>query len=181
MSAFVQLHPDDDVVVARTTVPAGTAHEGVTARGRIEMGHKMAIRSLPVGSPLRKYGQKIGVLTQPVEAGDWVHTHNLGLGELSHSYQFSTEVPPEPTPITGRTFMGYRRPDGRVGTRNYIAIVSTVNCSATTSKYIAKQFDPAVLADFPNVDGIIPLVHKGGCAMAFFCSTLPSAGLAGSD
>ena len=172
MSAFVQLHPEDDVVVARTGVQPGTEFvrdDGarIAAQERIELGHKMAIQAVAVGDVVRKYGQMIGVATAPIAAGDWVHTHNLGLGELAQHYEFSTAVPPEPTPITGRTFLGYRRPDQRVGTRNYIAIVSTVNCSATTSKYIARAFDQRILAEFPNVDGILPLVHKGGCAMEF--------------
>ncbi len=72
-----------------------------------------------------------------------------------------------PAPIAGRTFLGYRRADGRAATRNYIGIVSTVNCSAATSRFVAQQFDQRLLADYPNIDGVVPLVHKAGCAMQY--------------
>ena len=170
---FLQLHPDDDVVIARRSAPEGTewvsadGGQRVTCREAIDLGHKLAIRPVAAGQPVRKYGQLIGYASQAIEPGEWVHLHNLGMGELKHDYEFSTEVPPPPEPITGRTFMGYRRPDGRAATRNYIGIVSTVNCSATSSARIARHFDESVLADYPNVDGVVALTHKGGCAMEF--------------
>lgn len=171
-SPFVLLHAEDDVVVARRSAPAGTVWssplgEAIVCRERIDLGHKLAIRAVSVGSPVRKYGQLIGYATCDIRPGDWVHQHNLGLGELSHDYDYCTAVPPASVASVRRTFQGYRRADGRVGTRNYIAIVSTVNCSATSSKFIAQQFDQSILDQFPNVDGVIPLVHKGGCAMEF--------------
>lgn len=171
-SPFVLLNADDDVVVARRSAPAGTVWAGpqersVTCRERIELGHKLAIRGISAGSPVRKYGQLIGYATRDIAPGDWVHQHNLGLGALSHDYEYCTAIPPTPVALVKRTFQGYRRADGRVGTRNYIAIVSTVNCSATSSKFIAQKFDEAILSQFPNVDGVIPLIHKGGCAMAY--------------
>lgn len=139
----------------------------VTARELIEQGHKVAVKPIAAGNPVRKFGQTIGYAATDIAVGDWVHVHNVTVGELHLSHAFSSDVPAAPTPIAGRTFQGYRRPDGRAATRNYIGIISTVNCSATTSKYAAQHFNPAVLADFPNVDGVIPLVHKGGCAMQF--------------
>lgn len=171
-SPFVLLHPDDDVIVARRAAPAGTVWTGpqgqsVTCRERIDLGHKLAIRAVPSGGVVRKYGQLIGYATRDIAPGDWVHQHNLGLGTLSHDYEYCTAIPETPKAIAPRTFQGYRRADGRVGTRNYIAIVSTVNCSATSSKFIAQKFDQAILEQFPNVDGVIPLIHKGGCAMEF--------------
>jgi len=169
---FLRLHPDDDVVVCRKSAPAGATWRGpegasVAASRAIELGHKLAIRAVETGRPVRRYGQVIGFATQPIKPGDWVHTHNLGIGVLQQDYEYSTEVPPPPAPITGRTFQGYRRKDGRAATRNYIGIISTVNCSATSSKYIAQAFDQSVLAEFPNIDGVVALVHKGGCAMAY--------------
>ncbi|RLS51134.1 MAG: altronate dehydratase [Planctomycetota bacterium] len=171
-SPFVLLNTDDDVVVARRNASAGTVWAGpqgrtVTCRERIDLGHKLAIRPITSGHPVRKYGQLIGYATRDIAPGDWVHQHNLGLGALSHDYEYCTAIPPTPVALVKRTFQGYRRADGRVGTRNYIAIVSTVNCSATSSKFIAQKFDEAILSQFPHVDGVIPLIHKGGCAMAY--------------
>ena len=79
----------------------------------------------------------------------------------------ATEIPPPPTPITGRTFQGYRRPGGKVGTRNYLAVISTVNCSATVSKYVARRFDQNLLKDFPNIDGVVAFTHGSGCGMQY--------------
>ncbi len=171
-SPFVLLHPEDDVVVARRSALAGTVWVGpkgqaVTCRERIDLGHKLAIRRISVGGVVQKYGQLIGCATRDIAAGDWVHQHNLGLGTLSHDYEYCTAIPPAPVAAVPRTFQGYRRADGRVGTRNYIAIVSTVNCSATSSKFIAQKFEDSILEQYPNVDGVIPLVHKGGCAMEY--------------
>lgn len=169
---FLRLHPDDDVAICRKSAPAGAAWQSpegaaIVASRPIELGHKLAIRPVETGKPVRRYGQVIGFATQPIKPGDWVHTHNLGIGALLQEYEYSTEVPPPATPITGRTFQGFRRKDGRAATRNYIGIISTVNCSATSSKYIAQAFDQSVLADYPNIDGVVALVHKGGCAMAY--------------
>ncbi len=171
-SPFVLLHPEDDVVVARRVAPAGTVWIGptgglVTCRERIELGHKLAIRATRNGGVVQKYGQLIGYATRDIAPGYWVHQHNLGLGTLSHDYEYCTAIPVAPVAAVTRTFQGYRRADGRVGTRNYIAIVSTVNCSATSSKFIAQKFEEQILEQYPNVDGVIALIHKGGCAMEY--------------
>ena len=169
---FVRLHCDDDVVVCRRSAPAGAAWTGpdgaiVTAREGIELGHKLAIRPIATGRPARRYGQVIGFATREIAPGDWVHQHNLGMGDLTQEYEFSTDVPAPLQPVTGRTFQGFRRADGRAATRNYIGLISTVNCSATSSKYIAERFDQSVLTEYPNIDGVVALVHKGGCAMEY--------------
>ncbi len=171
-SPFLKLHADDNIVITRRSVTKGTPIElnvGPTfsTSDAVDIGHKIAIESIPRGKAVRKFGQLIGFATEPIAPGDWIHSHNLAAGELSLDYAFSTAVPPDPIPVTGRTFQGYRRPDGRAATRNYIAIISTVNCSATASKYVAARFDHSLLEQFPNIDGIIPLVHKGGCAMQY--------------
>lgn len=171
-SPFVRLHADDNIAVAARSVPLGTSFqfEGtgeMFSREAIDMGHKISLRSLEVGQPIKKFGQTIGYASQPIPQGTWVHVHNVSAGELSLDYAFCSEVPPEPKLIEGRTFQGYRRQNGKFGTRNYIGIVSTVNCSATTSKYAAAKFDDAILSQFPNVDGVVPLVHKGGCAIQY--------------
>ncbi len=171
-SPLLKLHPEDNIAIARNSVAENqecpiSESESVTAREDIDLGHKVAIQQISKGEPIRKFGQVIGFATSDMQPGDWIHSHNLEAGELSLDYAYSSDVPVPPKSIEGRTFMGYRRPNGKAGTRNYLAIVSTVNCSATASKYIARELANTSLADYPNIDGIIPLVHKGGCAMQY--------------
>ena len=184
-SPCLRLHADDNILVARTEVAAGTSipdgqngdsQAGFSTSETIGLGHKVAARSIASGEPIRKYGQVIGYSTGSIKAGEWVHTHNVEPGNLELDYAYSTAVPSPADPITGRTFQGYRRADGRAATRNYLAIVSTVNCSATTSKYVARAFDEGLLENFPNIDGIVPLVHQGGCAMQYGGDDHHSAG-----
>lgn len=167
----VHLHPADDVAIARHDLAVGVdliCRDGhrLTTRQAIPTGHKVALRAVEVGEPVRRYGQIIGQATRPIAPGDHVHTHNLGLGQLERDYAFGVEVRPvEPLPEgERRSFMGYLRPDGRVGTRNYIAVISGVNCSADAAWKIARHFTPERLADFPNIDGVIALVHQNGCS-----------------
>jgi altronate hydrolase len=169
---FVRLHADDNIAVASRHIPLGTSFQfdgtgEMFSREAIDMGHKISLRAIESGQPIKKFGQTIGYASQPIPQGSWVHVHNVTAGELSLDYAFCSEVPAEPTPIHGRTFQGYRRQNGKFGTRNYIGIVSTVNCSATTSKYAADKFNHELLAQFPNVDGVVPLIHKGGCAIQY--------------
>lgn len=178
-SPFVRLHRDDNILIAKTSVPKGTTvdlGEGdalVLTQDVIDLGHKMAIATILRGDPVRKFGQLIGYATEAIRPGEWVHSHNLSVGQLKLDYAFSTDVPPPPKPLAGRTFLGYRRkargsqPVGSAGTRNYVALISSVNCSATTSKAVAARFNERLLADYPNIDGVVPLVHKGGCAMKY--------------
>lgn len=170
-SPALLLHPDDNVAYVRRTIPAGTpvsvgGYE-ITAQEIVELGHKIAVKPISVKQPVRRYGQVIGFATESIAPGEWVHRHNMEPGELKLEYAISSEVPPDPEPIHGRTFQGFRRADGRAATRNYIGIVSTVNCSAATSKMIAERFNKDLLHEFPNIDGVVPLVHKGGCAFDY--------------
>ena len=176
----IVLREGDDVAVAKRRIPGGTAlsFEGgaVTLLGDVPAGHKFALHAVADGEPVRKFGQIVGYATADIKPGEWVHTRNLGFGKghvkgagaLELDYEFCTDVPrvdyvPE---AERRTFPGFLRPDGRVGTRNYVAIVSTVNCSAATVQAIAAPFrDPAALMDFPGVDGVFPVSHKTGCGM----------------
>lgn len=171
LSAFLCLHSDDNVVIARRFAKPGESFSAdqteVAAKERIDLGHKMAIRHIAAGDAIRKFGQPIGFATQDISPGDWVHTHNVGLGTLGHQYEFGTSLTEPSPPALPRTFQGYRRPDGRAATRNYVGIISTVNCSATSSKYIADAFDQSILADYPNIDGVVALAHKGGCAFEY--------------
>lgn len=147
------------------TIQAGDHR--LTLREPIELGHKIAVAALAKGSQVLKYGQPIGVTTERVSPGDWVHTHNLSNGNLDLDYAPATQIPPPPPPIIGRTFRGYRRASGRAGTRNYIAVISTVNCSASVCKFVAERFGRSQLQDYPHVDGVIALKHTSGCGMAY--------------
>lgn len=167
----VLLHPTDNVVVAARDLAAGTTISAgdvsITLAESIGLGHKIATRGVSKGERIYKYGQTIGFATADIEPGTRVHVNNLAAGEFTREYAPATEIPPDPTPLEGYTFQGYRRPNGRVGTRNYIAVISTVNCSASVSKYIARRFDNSLLAQYPQVDGILPLVHKSGCGIQY--------------
>jgi altronate hydrolase len=168
--AAVLLHPNDDVGVAKRALPAGTrlqrAEGGLTLSQLVPTGHKFALHAAAHGTPLRRYGQIIGFAKTTVNPGDHVHTHNLAVGALTLDYAFSSDIPHVDFVAADarRSFMGYRRADGRSGTRNYIAVISSVNCSAHTVRKIAHAFGPELLAAFPNVDGVIPIAHGFGCA-----------------
>jgi altronate hydrolase len=171
----LRLNPADDVVIARRQLVAGTLirSEGITVSGLVPPGHKVATRALAVGTPVRRYNQIIGFATREIRPGEHVHLHNLGIGAehgaFERDYAFCVDMQPTPVVASPATFMGIVRDDGRVATRNYIAILSSVNCSATVSRAIADRFRrdifPAALADFPNVDGVIALTHGTGCGM----------------
>jgi altronate hydrolase len=171
-TAFICLHPDDDVRIARQQIIGGATVEGVAVRGLIPAGHKFAIRAIAVGEPVRRYNQIIGFATQPIAAGEHVHVHNLGMGQekgnFSRDHAIGSDVKPEPTRLKA-SFMGYVRPDGRVATRNYIGVLSSVNCSATAARAIADHFsrrsNPSALASFQNIDGVVALTHGSGCGM----------------
>jgi altronate hydrolase len=171
LASFVYLHADDNIAVATGHVEAGTrlaiAGRTVVLPEPVKLGHKFAIEEIPCGAVVRKYGQVIGFATSRVRAGEWVHSHNLAQGEFARDYAKSSEVPVAPTPIEGRTFLGYRRLDGKVGTRNYLGIISSVNCSATAARYIAERFSREVLKQYPNIDGVVAFRHTSGCGMQF--------------
>lgn len=163
---LILLNPQDNVAVARERIDPRGIHEieGIVPQRTIPRGHKMALRHIPEGEPVVKYGQIIGFATQDIPAGDHVHSQNLAVGEFMRDHAFCVDARPLPPIETPATFMGYRRADGRAGTRNYIAVISSVNCSATVSRAVAAHFTPAVMAQFPGVDGVIGLTHGGGCA-----------------
>ena len=167
----VRLHPDDDVVVALEQLVSGSrlAGEDVTVAGLVPPGHKVAVRAVAAGAPVRRYGQVIGAATRAILPGQHVHTHNLAAAEFSRDHAFGLDARP-PAPVAEpATFDGIVREDGRVGTRNYIGILTTVNCSATVARAIADHFrrdiHPERLAGFPNVDGVVALTHGAGCAI----------------
>lgn len=164
----VRLDPSDNVVTATRALEAGHAVESVTTTALIPSGHKIATQAIPAGQPIRKYAQLIGYAATEIAPGDHVHSHNVEFRNTAGDYEFSTDLRPVTmVPEAERdTFMGYRRDNGKVGTRNYIAIVTSVNCSATAARMIADHFTPERLADYPNVDGVAAFVHGTGCGMA---------------
>ena len=162
------LHANDDVVIAvenleseATIRVAGTL---LQLRQAIPAGHKIARRRVQKRSPVHRYGQVIGYATADIQPGDHVHIHNLEVGHGARDYEPGVDARPVTliAPEQQRHFEGFARPDGRVGTRNYVAIVSTVNCSASVSQFARERF-AAVTRDFPNVDGVIALTHASGC------------------
>ena len=172
VAPVIRLHPDDNVVIARATLlPGAPVAEAVTATERIPAGHKVATRPIAAGGPVRRYGQIIGFATTRIEPGHHIHVHNMGMGDFAKDYAYTTDARPTDFVNDPATFMGIRRPDGRVATRNYIGILTSVNCSAHVAGLIADVFkrNPFTganpLADYSNVDGVVALTHKTGCGM----------------
>jgi altronate hydrolase len=167
----IRLHPADDVVIARTQLVGGTvlAEERITVAGLIPPGHKVAARPLAAGDPVRRYNQVIGFARRPIGAGEHVHLHNLAMGSFERERAIGVDAHPTAFVVSPAMFMGIVRREGpaagRVATRNYIGILSTVNCSATVARGIAAHFGPAALEAFPNVDGVVALTHGTGCGM----------------
>ncbi|HET9148513.1 MAG TPA: altronate dehydratase family protein [Acetobacteraceae bacterium] len=163
---FVRLNESDNVLVALEPIAASTAlGAGLTASQRIPRGHKIATEAIGPGGAVRKFGQIIGFASKPIARGEWVHEHNVALHEFERDY--TIEAQPARAPEPAAHFQGFRRANGRVGTRNYIAILSSVNCAATVARQIVRQAERGgLLDDYPNIDGIVPLTHGTGCGMA---------------
>ena len=164
---YLRLNPADDVVIACRELESGTnlLKEGVVVKERIPPGHKVATRAIAAGEPVRRYSQIIGFATKPIEPGFHVHVHNLEVRDFARDYAYGELYQPTQPAASPATFQGIVRPDGRVATRNYIGILSTVNCSATVAKYVAEQFKGPALEAFGNVDGVVALTHTTGCGM----------------
>lgn len=164
------LKSGDDVAVVKEPIDSGTMLEyngrNVYVKTDIPAGHKVALTEIRCNNPIRRYGQIIGFATDDIAVGDYVHTHNAGMQEFHREYEFTTEVKKtEFYPAHEmRTFMGFAREDGRVGTRNYIAVIATSNCSASVSRYIAERFRDGLSHNCPNVDGVFAITPKGGCS-----------------
>ena len=154
----IRLHSNDDVVIARVEIPGGTllAKENVRASDTIPAGHKIAVRDLAQGAAVRRYDQIIGFATRAIRAGEHVHVHNLAMGDFERDYAYCSAAKPTAYLSEAATFQGIVRADGRVATRNYIGILTSVNCSATVARLIARHFENRLDA-FPNVDGVVAL------------------------
>jgi altronate hydrolase len=165
----IRLNNADHVVVARVDISAGTeiSEENVSARDDIPSGHKMAVSEVKSGDPIKKYGQIIGFASRDIQPGEHVHTHNLSMGNFDRDYAFCSDAtPPTETAAEPATFSGIIRSDGRIATRNYIGVISNVNCSASVCRFIADAFRGDALKDYPNIDGVVPITHGTGCGMA---------------
>ena len=172
MKQIIILSPNDNVAIltgraAAGTTPLGT---GVTLQSVLQAGHKIARTDIAKDAAILKFGQIIGYASQPIAAGEHVHTHNCSMGAHDQAYRIGTELEQAraaiPT-LPARSFEGYRRADGSAGTRNFIALCATVNCSATVVRRAADAVNSSgLLADYPNVDGVVAFGHGTGCGMA---------------
>jgi altronate hydrolase len=168
----IRIHVNDNVVIARRQLLGGTTvtDEGLSVVGLIPPGHKIATRAIAQGDPVRRYDQIIGTATQDIAPGQHVHTHNLAFSDFARTHEPGAGATPTAYEATAATFQGIVRADGRVATRNYIGVLTSVNCSATAARAIADHFRrdirPEALADYPNVDGVVALTHGMGCATA---------------
>lgn len=160
----LQAHPADDVIVAVQPIAAGAEALGVIATADIPAGHKMALRAVPLGAPVRKFGQMIGLASAAIQPGDHVHVHNVSFAGSTGPAEIGIDAQPVAF-LPERHFQGFHRADGRVGTRNFIGVLTSVNCSATVARRIADAFTPERLADWPNVDGVAAFSHSSGCGM----------------
>ncbi|CAN5243264.1 altronate dehydratase family protein [soil metagenome] len=165
----LRLNPADNVIVSVDPIMVGATAEGITAISRVPKGHKMATAAIAEGEPVLKFGQIIGFATAPIRPGEHVHTHNCGVHDFARDYHFAEGARHEHIlPVAERrTFEGYRRKNGKVGTRNYIGILTSVNCSASVARFIADAFNRSgILDEYPAIDGVVPFVMGSGCGMA---------------
>ncbi|HYF55934.1 MAG TPA: altronate dehydratase family protein [Salinarimonas sp.] len=167
----IHLRPEDNVAVAVDLVPAGTLVQGITARERILRGHKMALQPIREGEPVRKFGQVIGFAKAHIAPGEWVHEQNVGLHDFERDYRFAEAARDDDLLPEGlrATFEGFARDTGRTGTRNYIGILTSVNCSASVARFAAEAVERSgALKDYPGIDGVVAIVHGTGCGHAAY-------------
>src|SRR5688572_18080065 len=166
----ILLHPDDDVVVMGADTPNGTPvtvdGTSVITGADVPAGHKVALRAIAPDEPVRKYGEVIGYAVEAIRAGDHVHLHNLGYRPIALGRELPASRTAPQRPVADRTFDGFRRRNGKAGTRNMIGLLTTVNCSASVARFIAAEVEKrGLLRDYPTIDGIVALTHTSGCAM----------------
>jgi len=167
-NSAIHLHPSDNVAIARVPLAPGQTLriEGTEFRAKtaVPAGHKIALMRIEQGEHIHRYGQRIGLASRPIEQGEHIHTQNVSFEEIEFAYEFPEKEIPLPAPPKDMpTFMGYVREDGRVGTRNYIAVVAASNCASYTSELIAQSFLGEKLP--PNIDGVVAFPHGEGCGM----------------
>ncbi len=165
----IRLNNADNVVVSRVDIPSGAdiSEEKITCLNDIPFGHKVAVTHIKSGAAVKKYGQIIGFASKDIQPGEHVHTHNVSMGTFDRDYAFCADAASDlKYAETPATFDGIIRPDGRAATRNYIGVISSVNCSASVCRFIADGFRGDTLENFPNIDGVVPITHGTGCGMA---------------
>ncbi|MDA7963671.1 altronate dehydratase family protein [Ruegeria sp.] len=165
----IQLHAADNVMIALRDLGAGQRVAGLDTKlvSGVQRGHKIAVEHIKSGQNVIRYGQIIGQAKSDIALGEHVHTHNLGMGAHQQDYAHATANRPLEPITEGRSFRGFKRADGKVGTRNYIGILTSVNCSGSVARFIAEAAEKdGLLNAFPNVDGIVPIVHGTGCGMS---------------
>jgi len=166
---LIRLHPADNVRIARVDIVAGARLDeiGATTRGNIRAGHKVAAQLIRVGDPIRKYNAVIGHAAHDIAPGEWLHDHNISSGRGGEDYAYASEARRllAVSDSAREYFLGYPHASGRVGTRNYVGILASVNCSATVVHKAAEWFTPERLAEFENVDGVVAFAHTTGCGM----------------
>ncbi len=168
----LRLHPKDNVIVALQALEIGarlSVDEKLNIGSSIAKGHKIATSDINLDQAIYKYNQIIGFASKAIKAGDHVHTHNCGMGDFDRDYAFGSAAEPVKliAPENRRTFQGYQRASGKAGTRNYIGLIASVNCSATSVRFIADKIKHSgVLDNYPNIDGVVPIYHSTGCGMA---------------
>jgi altronate dehydratase len=168
-SPAIRLHPQDNVVIALADLPAGAVlpEVGAPLPAPVPRGHKVAAAPIAARANVIRYGQIIGAATHPIRPGEHVHTHNLGMGAHDQDYAFGTDIRPLPRVEHPRTFDGYARPDGQAGTRNYLGVLTSVNCSGSVARFIAEACEREEwLRENPAIDGVVPIVHGTGCGMS---------------
>ncbi len=168
-AATIRLHPSDNVIVALQDLAAGAQVPGLTGPllQAVPRGHKIASAPIAAGASVLRYGQIIGAASRAIALGEHVHVHNLGMGAHELDYAFCADLRALPPAGVPRQFMGYHRADGSVGTRNYLGILTSVNCSGSVARFIAETAEKQGLLDgFPNIDGVVPIVHGTGCGMS---------------
>ncbi|MEY3671481.1 MAG: hypothetical protein RI904_1138 [Pseudomonadota bacterium] len=171
-ASLIRLHPADNVLIAREllTIGAQVVHSGQSfkLRAQVPAGHKIAACTITKGAVVRKYDTPIGIATRDIEAGDHVHSHNIMLSDFGHTHDFGRDaIPVDYVPELERaTFLGIKRKDGRVATRNFIGILSSVNCSSTVIRKIADWFTTERLGAYPNIDGVVAFPQTTGCGMS---------------
>ncbi len=167
---IIRLRRKDNVGVAKTTLNQGQVladrSANLTVAADIPVSHKIALSNIASGQPVKKYGQTLGFATRDILIGEHVHTHNLGMQDFTRDYAWCVDAKSLSEPDTPVEFSGFPRASGEVGTRNYVAVISSVNCSASVSRYVADHFrDNRFKEEFPHVDGVVAFTHKSGCGI----------------
>ncbi|WP_415233486.1 UxaA family hydrolase [Pseudorhodobacter sp.] len=163
----IRLHPDDNIDIALADLGVGEAAADYTLTDAVKRGHKIANQAIAAGQNILRYGQIIGAATSDIAQGAHVHVHNLAMADHSNDYAFGTQATPLPAITETRHFQGYRRADGQSGTRNYLGVLTSVNCSGSVARFIAEQAEKTDwFRALENVDGIVPIVHSSGCGMS---------------